>query len=120
MSGIVIVEDDDLMRSLLVEWLSAEGYPVCPTEPPAAEPDGPADLLIVDVYMPRWLGVERLRLARSAHPGTPIIAISGQFHPGVRSAGPAAEALGVDRVIAKPFDRRELMDAVRSVIGLPH
>jgi DNA-binding response OmpR family regulator len=117
MSRIVIIEHDSLMSSLLAEWLAAEGYRVDGVDDNGQTP--PADLVIVDVYMPRGLGVERLRSARRAHPGVAIIAISGQFRAGVDCAGPTARALGVDRVIAKPFGRKALLDAVRSVIGLP-
>ena len=48
-----------------------------------------------------------------------IIATSAQFRLGVDGAGSAARALGVERVIAKPFSREALLHAVRSVIGLP-
>jgi len=116
MSGIVIIDDDALMRSLLAEWLTADGYRVCGGQ---SEPAPHAELVIADVFMPRHLGVELLRAARAAYPGVPIIAISGHFRPGVRSAGPAAEALGVARVIAKPFAREAFLDVVRSVVGTP-
>ena len=118
MSRIVIIEDDPLMRSLLAEWLTAEGYGVESVAGDKARPSPSVDLVIVDVYMPRWLGVERLRSARRAYPGVPIIASSGQFRAGLDCAGPAAQALGVERVMAKPFSRETLLDAVRSVIGL--
>ena len=119
MSRIVIIEDDPLMRSLLAEWLTAEGYGVESVAEDNARPSPSVDLVIVDVYMPRWLGVERLRSARRAYPGVPIIASSGQFRAGLDCAGPAAQALGVERVMAKPFSREALLRAVRSVIGLP-
>jgi DNA-binding response OmpR family regulator len=119
MSGIVIIEDDVLMRSLLAEWLTAEGYPVSALEGDAAPAHTPATLVILDLYMPRHLGAARLRVVRAAYPDTPIIAMSAQFRSGVRCEGPAAHALGVDRVIAKPFDRDALLHAVRSVIGSP-
>ena len=118
MSRIVIIEDDPLMRSLLAEWLTTEGYGVESVAGDKAQPSPSVDLVIVDVYMPRWLGVERLRSARRAYPGVPIIASSGQFRAGLDCAGPAAQALGVERVMAKPFSRETLLDAVRSVIGL--
>jgi hypothetical protein len=40
MSSIVIIEEDDLMRGLLKEWLPAAGYAVCERglhEPPAGD-----------------------------------------------------------------------------------
>jgi CheY-like chemotaxis protein len=49
----------------------------------------------------------------------PIIAVSAQFRSGVRCQGPAARELGVERIVAKPFDREVLLGAVRSVIGPP-
>ncbi len=119
MSHIVIIEHDLLMRSLLVEWLTAGGYDVYGVVGGNAQTPPSVDLVIVDVYMPRCLGVERLRAARRAYPGVPIIAVSGQFCAGVDGAGSTARSLGVERVIAKPFSRETLLDAVRSLIGLP-
>jgi DNA-binding response OmpR family regulator len=117
MSGIVIIEEDKLMRGLLAEWLAAEGYSVRAAMPGDAASRNGADLVIVDVYMPRHEGAEKLRAVKAAHPDTPLIAISGQFLPGLAGSCTAAEALGVRQVIAKPFSRRELLAAVRDVIG---
>ena len=117
MSGIVIIEEDKLMRGLLVEWLSAEGYSVHAAAPDDSQASDDPDLVIVDVYMPRREGVERLRAVKAAHPETPLIAISGQFRPGLPGSCAAAEALGVRQVIAKPFARRDLLAAVHSAIG---
>ena len=119
MSNILIIDDDVLMRGLVVEWLTAAGYRVSGVASYPPQVGTPADLVIVDVYMPRHLGVERLASARNAYPGVPIIAVSGQFWPGVGLEGRAAQALGVDRVVAKPFCREELLHAVRSVLGEP-
>jgi len=107
------------MRSLLAEWLTAEGYDVRTASHGDAAPREPADLVIIDVYMPRHVAVERLHAVRAGHPGVPIVAISGQFRAGVRCEGPAARALGVDRVIAKPFGCEALLEVVRSLIGPP-
>jgi len=124
---ISVIEDDAPLRALLVEWLTADGYRV-DVGAPAGVPDAgtsatseqaKAQFLIVDLFMPRAHGIERLRLARRAHPNVPIIAISGQFIPSVDAAGAAAVALNVDRVVAKPFERKVILDAVRSLIGKP-
>jgi CheY-like chemotaxis protein len=117
MSSIVIIEEDRLIRGLLVEWLRAEGYPVRTAT--SGDPQAPdkADLVIVDVYMPRHEGAQKLRAVKAAHPETPVIAISGQFRPGLVGSCTAADALGVRQVIAKPFLRRDLLAAVHSVLG---
>jgi CheY-like chemotaxis protein len=115
--AIVIIEEDKLMRELLVEWLSADGYSVRAAAPGDAPVPNKADLAIVDVYMPRHEGANRLRDVKAAYPETPLIAISGQFRPGLGGSCAAAAWLGVRRVIAKPFTRRDLLAAVYSVIG---
>ena len=119
-SGIVIIEEDKLMRELLVEWLSAEGYTVRAAAPGDAQVPDKADLAIVDVYMPRHEGANRLRAVKAAYPETPLIAISGQFRSGLFGSCTAAATLGVRQVIAKPFTRRDLIAAVHGVIGPRH
>jgi CheY-like chemotaxis protein len=118
--GIVIIEEDKLMRELLVEWLSAEGYSVRAAAPGNTQVPDTADLVIVDVYMPRHEGANRLRAVKATYPETPLIAISGQFRSGLAGSCAAADALGVRQVIAKPFTRRDLIAAVHSVIGPAH
>jgi len=119
-SAIVIIEEDKLMRELLVEWLSAEGDSVRTPSRGDAPVRDKADLAIVDVYMPRHEGTNRLRAVKAAYPETPLIAISGQFRPGLVGPCTTAAALGVREVIAKPFTRRDLLAAVYSVIGPAH
>ena len=116
MSSIVIIEEDDLMRGLLTEWLRAAGYAVL-GPPPVGSPAGRRDLVIVDLHMPRQTGVDVVRSVREAHPGVPLIAISARFRAGLDGSWRAAQALGVSRLIAKPFTREDLLAAVRAVIG---
>jgi DNA-binding response OmpR family regulator len=118
MSGIVIYEEDDLMRALLKEWLSEDGYRVRTAEKREVQ-DRAADLVIVSLYMPKRAGAQIVRELRTAHPGAPLIAISGQFRSGLSAAGAAARELGVQQVIAKPIARGDLLDAVHATIGAP-
>lgn len=120
MPDIVIYEEDHLTRALLEEWLGEAGYRVrrgtrCGARP--AEPgEAPGDLVIVSVYMPRR-GVECVRDIQAAHPGRPLIAISGQFRAGLAASGASARALGVQLAIAKPLTREILLSAVRDIVG---
>jgi DNA-binding response OmpR family regulator len=119
MSRIVIYEDNDLMRALLEEWLSQEGYRVRAAAPRDVRRTGAADLVIASIYMPKHSGAAMVREIQAAHPGTPVIAISGQFRSGLPAVGAAARMLGVQQVLAKPLTRADLLEAVRAMIGAP-
>jgi CheY-like chemotaxis protein len=119
MSRIAIYEENDLMRALLKEWLSEAGYRVREVAPKGPQPGGTDDLVIASVYMPKHAAARLLREVQTAHPGTPLIAISAQFRAGLSAAGPTAETLGVQRVLAKPLTRGDLLEAVRGMIGAP-
>jgi CheY-like chemotaxis protein len=114
MSTIVIYEADDLMRSLLKEWLTGAGYRIAVATPSGPPPS--ADLVIANVCMPKQAGSRVAAEIRAAHPGTPIIAISAQFRADLSSAGTTAQSLGVAQVIAKPLSRDTLLAAVRAII----
>ena len=76
MSSIVIIEEDDLMRGLLTEWLTGAGYAVRARALGTAPEGKGVDLVIVDLYMPRRAGVDVVRAAQQSHPGKPVIAIA--------------------------------------------
>jgi DNA-binding response OmpR family regulator len=120
MSDIVIYEQDAPMRALLEEWLSAAGYRVHGIAPRNAQLEGKMDLVIVSVYMPKHAGAQLVNEIRAAHPGTPVIAISGQFRSGLSAAGATAQSLGVQQVMAKPLTGAHLLGAVRAMIGAPN
>jgi DNA-binding response OmpR family regulator len=119
MSGIVIYEDNDLMRALLAEWLGDAGYSVVATAPRGLPREVAADLVIVSICSPKDAGAQLVRETQAAHPGTPLIAISGLFRCGLSTDGAIAHALGVRQVIAKPLRRVDLLEAVRAMIGEP-
>jgi DNA-binding response OmpR family regulator len=116
---IVIYEDDYFTRALLQQWLAEAGYRVRLGTQCELELNGPIDLVIVNVSMPKHGGAQCIRNIQAAHPGTPLIAISGQFRSGLSAAGAAARSLGVQQVIAKPLVRTHLLEAVRGMIGRP-
>jgi DNA-binding NtrC family response regulator len=119
MTHIVIYEEDDLTRTLLREWLNQAGYRVRVGTPSDPTRDRSANLVIANVYMPKNTGVQSIRDIQAVHPGTPLIAISGQFRSGLSAGGATAQSLGVQQVIAKPLIHRDLLEAVRGIIGVP-
>jgi len=119
MSRIAIYEDDDLMRSLLREWLSEAGYGVSEGRPLGIQGGSAQNLVIASIYMPMQAGVQFLREVQAAHPGAPLIVLSGQFRSGLSAAGATAQMPGVERVLAKPVTRSDLLEAVRAIIGAP-
>ena len=114
---IVIYEEDYLTLALLQQWLGEAGYRAHVGMPCVTDPHRPADLVIADVYMPKQGGARSIRNIREAYPNTPVIAISGQFRSGLSAAGATARTLGVEKVIAKPLLRSELVNAVRYILS---
>jgi len=117
MKHIVIYEEDDLTRALLREWLSEAGYDVHQGMPGDANRSWKANLVIVSVYMPKQAGAQGMRDIQTAHPEVPLIAISGQFRSGLSAGGATAQSLGVQKVIAKPLIRVDLLEAVRDLLA---
>jgi DNA-binding response OmpR family regulator len=130
MCTIALYERDDLMHSLLREWLTAAGYRVRGGTSGSAQPaanvstapsgaDDPLDLVIVRITSPRQSAETSIRRVRSLHPTAPIIALSSQARSGLSSQGDAARALGVECLLAIPLARRELLSAVDFVLSRP-
>ena len=115
MSCIALHEPDQLMRALLGEWLRGAGYRVRDSVPPSDEAAG-VDLVIVSITMPRHESDALIDLVQRVHPRIPIIALSSRARSGMSSDGAAARALGVERLVAKPLTRNELLAAVRAVL----
>src|ERR1700723_1068984 len=97
MKQIVIYEEDDITRGLMHEWLSEAGYRVCSGKLRDANCQTAADLGIVSVYMPKHAGARCVGDIKRAHPGAPLIAISGQFRSGLSAGGPPARGVGGQR-----------------------
>ena len=116
MARIIVVEEDQLIRALLAEWLGAAGHVVAVCDRIDAMPPDEADLVIIDIVRPRHGGCTKLRGLQMARPQTSLIAISGQFAAGSTGSSTAG-ALGVRRVIGKPFTREHLLRIVSDVLG---
>jgi DNA-binding response OmpR family regulator len=116
MEHIVVYEENDLMRSLLLEWLSEAGYLVSAPAPRESPPALAASLVIVSVAAPRHGGAQTIGDIRTTHPRAPIIALSGLFRSGLSDMGETARTLGVQQVIAKPLSRNDLLASIRAIM----
>ena len=112
--NILVVESDDLIRGLLERWLGEAGYAIAArTLQTLAEDsmwEGPPHLIIADVPSP--LGAERfIQSVREVYP-SPILILSARFRRGLGESVEVARQLGVNKVLPKPFTRKELLNAV--------
>lgn len=118
---ILIVDDDNKVRSLLRRALEAEGFVV---DEAADEPQlrdrmarHSVDLITLDLNLPGTDGLEIARRLRRDG-DTPIIMVTGKGDVIDRVVG---LEVGADDYLVKPFHMRELVARVRSVLRrAPH
>jgi CheY-like chemotaxis protein len=119
---ILVIDDDPIMRDLMVDWLEGAGYAVrkasdCTAA--CAELERAPALVVSDMWMPGPCGAEAIRWMREKNPGLQLIAVSGHFGSGQGTTEEAACAAGAARAIAKPVKRADLLGAVAELIGPP-
>jgi len=117
MMEVLVVDDDALMRGMLAEWLAEAGYRVREAENGTKALQmlriRPADLLISDMDMPGRDGAQTIDEARRMLPGLTVIAISGDARDDRQNWKAKALKLGAAKALAKPFERRDLLAAVK-------
>lgn len=115
-SRIAVVDDDDMLRELVVDYLSSQGYEVLSLDGGpalrAAFATAPADCVILDLIMPGEDGLSVLRWLRAGS-DVPVIMLTSNDATADRVVG---LELGADDYVAKPADLRELLARVRSVL----
>jgi DNA-binding NtrC family response regulator len=118
---VLVVDDEEYIRTLLMQCLEREGYVVCVSSNGhealklATQYDGQIDLLITDVNMPGMSGVELANLFTSNHPSVPILIISGRMD--LTNLDQQQWNQRPMEVLPKPFRldvlRRKVADAIR-------
>ncbi len=116
---VLLIEDEEGIRSILDEALREEGYDVVAAahggEGLRLTLESPPCAVLVDLMLPVMDGVQYIEACRSRSQldGLPIIAMSA------RHREEAAARLHVEGFLAKPFDLHELLAIVSTLLGRP-
>lgn len=115
---ILVVDDDTRLRELLRKYLAGNGFLVSTARDAAdarAQLGGLAfDLLVLDIMMPGESGLELTEsLRRNRDRDLPILLLTARDEPDDRIAGLEA---GADDYLAKPFNPRELLLRINSIL----
>ena len=119
MARILVAEDEEAIRSLVVRALEMERHTVTAVSDGAAALDvlsrenGQFDLLLTDIKMPIMDGIALALTAARDYPGLSILLMTGYADQRERASG--LEGL-VQGVIAKPFTLAELRFAVAAAL----
>ena len=120
MPRILVIDDESLLRSTVCTILSREGF----TVESAGDGDAgiasvhknPPDVVITDIFMPNKDGIEIVMELKRCSPHIKIIAMTGGGEARMMEISHAAELLGADLVLRKPFDKSALLAALKEVL----
>jgi two-component system cell cycle sensor histidine kinase/response regulator CckA len=114
---ILVAEDEEAVRAIIVDVLTKPGYQVLEAADAAEAQrlleDEPVDLLVTDVVMPDMNGFELARAARALHPKIILIYMSGFYTEAQRRSAPKG------LMLTKPFRPSLLLDHVTKALGPP-
>jgi CheY-like chemotaxis protein len=120
MANILLVDDEEQLRSILRIVLESAGHEVEEAgngkEAVESYRSRPADLLVTDIIMPEKEGIETIIQLRESYPKVKIIAMSGGGRTGDQNYLKLAKKLGANHVLAKPFSNSEFLAAVNLVL----
>jgi DNA-binding NtrC family response regulator len=115
---ILVVDDEDALRTVLSSELAGEGYQV------ASAADGEEaikiidsatfDLILLDIKMPNVDGFEVLKFVKERQPKTKVIMLTGfaDLKNAIES-----KKLGAEDFVSKPYDLVDLLTTVERVLG---
>ncbi len=115
--GVLIVDHESPIRSLVAEALEGAGYEVFTArdaqEARSQSKDHPVDLVITDLAMPEAAGREMIDTIRKKHPRVKIIVIAPEAGPKVLRA---ADMLGAQMVLRTPLKAEMVVERARDLL----
>ena len=121
MANILVIDDEAPMRRFVAKLLEKRGHAVFEAADGAEAlrilASRSIALVITDLLMPETDGIETILELRRLYPATKIIAVSGggEYQSG-NGFLRAAESLGADCTLTKPFEFKELLPAVEALL----
>jgi two-component system response regulator (stage 0 sporulation protein F) len=120
MARILVIDDDEKIRNLLRQVLEQAEYEVAEAsngrEGMKCYQNNPAELVIIDLFMPEKEGLRAIVELRDDYPDAKIIAISGGGKLGRTGLLSVMEDFGVRRTFEKPFSLNEMLNAVKELL----
>lgn len=117
MERVLVIDDDSLMVDVVRELLEQDGYKVATAtsgeEGLSMMKGFDPDVVITDLIMPHKDGVYVISEIRAQFPDVRVMAMSGTPRVENMTRAVMAEA---NRVLAKPFEQDELLDAVAELM----
>ena len=114
---VLVIEDDEAIRQGIVDALEYERFATEQADngPAALEQalTGEFDLVLLDLILPEWDGLDILREIRSARPTLPVIILTARGEEADRVKG---LRLGADDYVVKPFGLAELLARITAVL----
>jgi DNA-binding NtrC family response regulator len=122
MARVLVIEDEQQLRNLLLRALTEAGHEVIIArhgrEGITLYETQPTDLVITDLVMPEQEGLETIKTLRRKFPRVKIIAMSGAMQKLNLDLLYIAEQFGAVRTLEKPFELGKFLDLVQEVLQL--
>ena len=120
MARILIIDDEVIIRDLLVNMLEREGHETATASSGKAgmkiQREYPADLIITDIIMLEKVGLETIMELRRNFHDVKLIAMSGGIRIDSETFLQIAKTMGAIKTIAKPIYRNEMLKTVRELL----
>lgn len=121
MATILLVEDDEQMRSMLKIVLERAGYAVQVAkngkEALGIYSAHPSDLVITDIVMPDTDGLELIMDIQRSRSDVKIIAMTGGRMISVQDYLGMAKSLGAHHILAKPFSNQQMLQSIELALN---
>lgn len=117
-SRILVVDDEEALRTVLSSELTSEGYDVRSAgdgdEAIAILAKETFHLVLLDIKMPRMNGFEVLRHLKKHHPATRVVMLTAfaDLKNAIES-----KKLGAEDFVSKPYDLVDLLTTIERVLG---